>query len=130
MFTGKDASRAFITGDFSEAGLVDDLSGLGSESFNGVQGKETLTMRFSSFSHSPNTSISLPEWSDFYAQNYRRVGRLVGAFYDQNGCPTGQVSFVEEQLEKAKQANLDDQYENELFPPCNLEYNNQKKETR
>lgn len=39
MFTGKDASRAFITGDFSEAGLVDDLSGLKSESFNGVKGK-------------------------------------------------------------------------------------------
>lgn len=39
MFTGKDASRAFITGDFSEAGLVDDLSGLKSENFNGVKGK-------------------------------------------------------------------------------------------
>lgn len=54
----------------------------------------------------------------------------MGAFYDQNGCPTEQVRFVEEQLEKAKQENLDEQYENELFPPCNLEYNNQKKETR
>ena len=55
---------------------------------------------------------------------------MVGAFYDQNGCPTEQVRFVAEQLENAKQENLDEQYENELFPPCNLEYNNLKKETR
>lgn len=105
-FTGKDASRAFITGDFSETGLVDDLSGLKTESFNGVK-----------------------EWSDFYEKTYRRVGRLVGAFYDQNGCPTKQVRFVEEQLEKSNQVNLDDQYENEMYPPCNTEWNQQKKET-
>jgi hypothetical protein len=28
FFTGRDASRAFATGDFSEAGLIDDLDGL------------------------------------------------------------------------------------------------------
>lgn len=79
--------------------------------------------------HSLSLSLS-PEWSDFYAQTYRRVGRLVGAFYDANGCPTEQVRFVEEQLKKQQQESVDDQYENELFPPCNLEYNNAKKETK
>ena len=28
FFTGRDGSRAFVTGDFTEAGLVDDLTGL------------------------------------------------------------------------------------------------------
>jgi len=107
MFTAKDASRAFITGDFSEAGLTDDLTGIKTDSFNGVK-----------------------EWSDFYEKSYRRVGRLVGAFYDQNGCPTEQVRFVEEQLEKAASDNLDDQYENELYPPCNMEFDQKKKETK
>ncbi|CAN0392758.1 unnamed protein product, partial [Ectocarpus sp. 13 AM-2016] len=27
-FTGKDASRSFVSGNFTEAGLTDDLSGL------------------------------------------------------------------------------------------------------
>ena len=96
-----------LAGEFSEAGLIDDLTGLKSESFSGVR-----------------------EWSDFYLRTYRRVGRLVGAFYDQNGCPTKQIEFLEEQLEKLNQNNLDEQYENELFPPCNTEWDNKKKETR
>lgn len=69
------------------------------------------------------------EWSDFYEKSYRRVGRLVGGFYDQNGCPTQQVRFVDEQLEKASEENLDEQYENELYPSCNTEWNQNKKET-
>ena len=28
FFTGRDGSRAFVSGDFTEAGLVDDLTGL------------------------------------------------------------------------------------------------------
>lgn len=31
FFTGKDGSRAFVTGQFDEEGLVPDLTGLGSE---------------------------------------------------------------------------------------------------
>lgn len=30
-FAGKDASRAFVTGDFSSAGLVDDVDGFGEQ---------------------------------------------------------------------------------------------------
>ena len=33
FFAAKDGSRAFVTGEFNEAGLVDDLTGLDSESY-------------------------------------------------------------------------------------------------
>lgn len=49
---GRDASRAFVTGDHSEAGLVDDVSDL---SFSEV--------------------LTLQNWLAFYEKNYEFVGR-------------------------------------------------------
>ncbi|KAM7310286.1 hypothetical protein ISCGN_007199 [Ixodes scapularis] len=49
-FAGRDASRAYVTGDFSEAGLTDDLQGLSDESLH------TFT-----------------QWVDFYEKDYRFV---------------------------------------------------------
>jgi hypothetical protein len=48
---GRDASRAFVTGDYSEAGLVDDINGLSSS--------EILTLH---------------NWLSFYEKNYVFVG--------------------------------------------------------
>lgn len=63
-FAGRDASRAFVTGDYSEAGLVDDINGLSSS--------EILTLH---------------NWLSFYEKNYVFVGRLVGRFYRRMGYP-------------------------------------------
>ena len=49
---GKDASRAFATGDFTPAGLVDDISGL-----------------------SPSEMLIIQNWLSFYTKNYVRIGR-------------------------------------------------------
>lgn len=49
---GRDASRAFVTGDYSEAGLVDDVADL---SFSEV--------------------LTLQNWLSFYEKNYKFVGR-------------------------------------------------------
>lgn len=49
---GRDASRALATGDFSPAGLVDDVSAL-----------------------SPAELAALRGWVDFYSARYAAVGR-------------------------------------------------------
>ena len=54
-FPGKDATRAYITGDFTEKGLTDDLSGLSDDMIAG-----------------------LATWIEFYQKEYSYMGKLVG----------------------------------------------------
>lgn len=51
VFPGRDASLAFITGDFSDQGLTDDVSSL-----------------------SPLQVVSLFDWLAFYQRHYVSVG--------------------------------------------------------
>jgi hypothetical protein len=37
FFSGKDGSRAFVTGQFDEEGLVEDVSGLSSSDYLGLK---------------------------------------------------------------------------------------------
>uniref|UniRef100_A0A8C4W0K5 Cytochrome b5 domain containing 2 n=1 Tax=Gopherus evgoodei TaxID=1825980 RepID=A0A8C4W0K5_9SAUR len=95
---GKDASRAFATGDFTNTGLVDDVSGL-----------------------SPSEILTIQNWLSFYSENYIFVGKLVGRFYDENGAPTKALeqakAVIEEALKFKEQNN-----EKKQFPPCNSEW--------
>ena len=50
-FSGRDASLAFITGDFTERGLTDDVSSV-----------------------SPQQLIALYDWLAFYQRDYKSVG--------------------------------------------------------
>ena len=50
-FAGRDGTKGFVTGDFTEAGLVDDLDGLDATLFQGFE-----------------------EWLDFYEKTYTFVG--------------------------------------------------------
>ena len=65
FFSAKDGSRAFVTGEFNEEGLIEDVSGL-----------------------SHGDIIGLKEWIEFYHKDYTYVGKLVGHFYDADGNPT------------------------------------------
>lgn len=51
VLSGKDASLAFITGDFTESGLTDDVSSL-----------------------SPLEVVALYDWLAFYQRDYQNVG--------------------------------------------------------
>lgn len=53
LFVGRDASRAFVSGDFSEAGLIDDVMGL-----------------------SPEDIKSIQDWAQFYHKEYTFKGML------------------------------------------------------
>ncbi|XP_052612153.1 neuferricin isoform X5 [Peromyscus californicus insignis] len=102
-FAGRDASRAFVTGDFSEAGLVDDVTGLSSSEI-----------------------LILQNWISFYEKNYVFVGRLVGRFYGEDGLPTPELTQVEALVAKGAEASEQQQREKHRFPPCNAEWSSAK----
>lgn len=64
-FLGRDATRAFVSGDFSEKGLVDDVEGLGYQDLLGIF-----------------------DWIKFYEKDYDLVGYLEGTYYNAFGKPT------------------------------------------
>ena len=49
--SGRDASRAYVSGDFSEKGLIEDVSGL-----------------------TPKDLLSLEEWVKFFQEKYKYLG--------------------------------------------------------
>ncbi|XP_065764545.1 neuferricin isoform X1 [Muntiacus reevesi] len=98
-FAGRDASRAFVTGDYSEAGLVDDVSDL-------------------SFSE----MLTLQNWLSFYEKNYKFMGRVIGRFYGEDGLPTPELTQAEAMMTKGLEANRQELIEKQRFPPCNAEW--------
>ncbi|NXH46649.1 NEUFC protein, partial [Dicaeum eximium] len=102
-FAGRDATRAFASGDFTPAGLVDDVSGL-----------------------SPAELLSIHSWLSFYSANYEPVGKLVGRFYDENGAPTEALREAEAAIEEALKFQAESEQDKEQFPPCNSEWSSAK----
>ncbi|XP_057569939.1 neuferricin isoform X1 [Hippopotamus amphibius kiboko] len=98
-FAGRDASRAFVTGDYSEAGLVNDVSDL-----------------------SLSEMLTLQNWLSFYEKNYEFIGRVIGRFYREDGLPTPELTQAEAMITKALEANKQDLKEKQKFPPCNAEW--------
>ncbi|KAL0994770.1 hypothetical protein UPYG_G00126950 [Umbra pygmaea] len=99
FFAGKDASLAFVTGDFTDTGLTDDVSSL-----------------------SPAQVVALYDWLAFYHKDYKPVGRLVGRFYSEMGEPTEALLKVEASLEEGRRLKDQAQAENQQLPACNSEW--------
>lgn len=99
QFAGRDASRAYITGDFSEEGLTDDLHGMSDESLQ-----------------------SFVQWVDFYEKDYRFVGKLAGRYYTNEGQPTDELRRVLAAVERAKEKEYLAKEASKIFPPCNSEW--------
>lgn len=98
-FAGKDASLSFVTGDFSDSGLSDDVSSL-----------------------SPSQVVALYDWLAFYQKDYIPVGRLVGQFYSASGQPTEALRQVEASLTEGLRLKALAKEEKEQFPACNSEW--------
>lgn len=103
FFSGRDGSRAFVSGEFNEAGLVDDVSGLSSQDYIGLQ-----------------------EWVEFYHKDYTYVGKLVGNFYDADGKETQANREFQASLLEAKQDSDKKNAERKMFPQCNTEWSKKK----
>jgi len=96
FFAAKDASRAFVTGDFTAAGLVDDVSGLTSPQW-----------------------LELLHWFHFYEKTYRYTGKVVGRFYDNNGEPTSELRAAQASVDKALSDKEIEAEQERIFPSCN-----------
>ncbi|XP_060768458.1 neuferricin [Neoarius graeffei] len=103
FFTGRDASRAFVTGDFTEAGLTDDVSDL-----------------------SPSQIVALYDWLAFYQKDYTPVGKLIGRFYSASGNPTAVLQQTEATLAQGLKLKAQAEKENELYPACNSEWSSDR----
>ncbi|XP_077167469.1 neuferricin isoform X2 [Paroedura picta] len=99
FFAGKDASRAFATGDFTEAGLVDDIMGL-----------------------SPSEMLTIQNWLSFYSENYVLVGKVAGRFYDENGSPTPLLQQAQALIDEGQRLQAREEEKKQRFPPCNAEW--------
>lgn len=99
FMAGKDASLAFITGDFTESGLTDDVSGL-----------------------SPLQLLALYDWLAFYHREYQHVGFLIGRYYTESGKPTSTLQQIEASLAEGSRLKAKSEAEKARFPPCNSEW--------
>lgn len=99
FFTGCDGSKAFITGDFTDNGLTDDISEL-----------------------SPTQLIELTDWAEFYNKDYNYVGKLIGRFYDKGGSPTKEFYKYQRGLKEGELVKKERESQEKAFPPCNSRY--------
>ena len=96
---GRDASRAYVSGQFDGEGLTDDVTGL-----------------------SPGDYIGLDEWITFYHKDYKYVGKLAGRYFDANGSPTDYYRQMQQWLNDARDDAQTVENEKQIFPPCNSEW--------
>ncbi|CAI5481417.1 unnamed protein product [Closterium sp. Yama58-4] len=95
-FAGRDATRAFVSGNFSGDGLTDDLTGLSGEQ-----------------------CIGIADWRDFYFKTYIHVGKLVGRFYDEQGKATAALGEFDELLKEGKRLRDVAKVAEKKYPGCN-----------
>uniref|UniRef100_A0AC35TPA8 Cytochrome b5 heme-binding domain-containing protein n=1 Tax=Rhabditophanes sp. KR3021 TaxID=114890 RepID=A0AC35TPA8_9BILA len=96
---GKDATRAFVTGDLTEDGLIDDIEGLNDQDL-----------------------LSIFDWIKFYEKDYKLVGYLNGKYFNAKGERTKEGEEAMEMLDKAVHFRSSQIEEYEAFPPCNSEF--------
>ncbi|XP_070773094.1 neuferricin [Enoplosus armatus] len=99
FMAGKDASLAFISGDFTERGQTDDVSSL-----------------------SPQQVVALYDWLSFYQRDYQAVGLVIGRFYSETGQPTEALLELEASLAEGQRIKAQSEAEMILFPACNSQW--------
>lgn len=102
-FAGRDASRAFVSGNFTGDGLTDSLRGLSSTEVK-----------------------SVVEWRDFYSRSYIFVGKLVGRYYDNEGSPTKYLKGVEAKAARGAQLLEKQKTEEAKQPSCNSKWSQEE----
>ena len=95
-FAGRDASRAFATGESQGSGLTDSVAGLSDEQLR-----------------------SIWDWHEFFAnhEQYVRRGRVCGAYFAAPGDPEPE-GFPHERLAQAEKRRA----ERDEWPKCNTKW--------
>ncbi|CAG9760800.1 unnamed protein product [Ceutorhynchus assimilis] len=99
FFVGKDATRHFITGDFENEYSRDDVDDL-----------------------DQNQLRSLNNWLKFYKSTYKRVGKLMGRYFDEFGRLTPYAREIKKLIKEAEKSEESNQTDKRKFPPCNIEW--------
>lgn len=104
IFIGKDASVAFITGEFEkkEDSEYDD-----DDVLKHLKAQEIY---------------SIHQWKQFYIKDYTFVGFLIGRYYDSRGEKTDYMKRVEEQIDIAIAEKDRLELLRTHYPPCNIEW--------
>lgn len=99
FFSGVDGSRAFVSGNFKPDGLIEDISDLTNQDY-----------------------IGLRDWVDFYAKDYKYIGKLDGKYYDSKGNPTKYYYQVQKWIKAASKYKEEEDAFKEKYPMCNIDY--------
>lgn len=99
FFAGKDGTRGYVTGEFNDEGLIDDITGFSLSQIHSVE-----------------------HWVQFYKKEYTFKGYLIGAFYDKYGNPTQMKIDYDSQLIDANKEEDDKKADMRRYPPCNSEF--------
>ncbi|CAL4938156.1 unnamed protein product [Urochloa decumbens] len=102
-FSGRDASRAFVSGNFTGDGLTDSLQGLSSSEVN-----------------------SIVDWRKFYYERYIFAGKLIGRYYDSQGNPIKYLKGVEVKAKRGAQLLEKQKSEEAKIPSCNSKWSQQE----
>jgi hypothetical protein len=102
-FLGRDASRAFVSGNFTGAGLTDSLKGLTASEIKSIE-----------------------DWRIFFSKTYIYVGKLVGRFYDENGNPAKELNRVAKKIAQANRLAEQQKADEDRFPNCNSRWSQDK----
>ena len=100
FFSGRDGTRAFVTGKFDEEGLTDNLTGL-----------------------SPLEIGEIEDWVHFYEKDYVFVGKLIGRFYTKTGSPTRAWYRYQKALGQKDEIKAEQKRQQQQFPGCNSKWN-------
>ena len=104
MYVGIDGSKAYITGEFNEEGLTDDVSDL-----------------------TPLELGELEGWVEFYEKDYTYVGKLIGRYYTRDGSPTKEWYRYQKRLGERDQIRAEQRKQEKQFPGCNSHWSEQTK---
>lgn len=99
FFTGIDGTRAFVTGDFTPSGLIDDISELDDGDYLGIK-----------------------NWIDFYAKDYFYIGKVEGKYYNSEGNPTEYLHMAEKWIQDAVDNKVIEDEFKQKYPMCNVDY--------
>ena len=95
-FVGKDGSRAFAVGGFTEKELIANVLDLEPSQINGIY-----------------------DWCTFYRKDYIPVGKLIGFYYDKDGNPTQNRFKIEQLLLDSYYLKKQTKDMGEKYPRCN-----------
>ncbi|CAD6210098.1 unnamed protein product [Miscanthus lutarioriparius] len=115
-FAGRDASRAFVSGNFTGDGLTDSLQGLSSSEVNSIVDWRKFYFR----------KIYVSSFLRAIFMLFIFAGKLIGRYYDSQGNPTKYLKGVEMKAKRGAQLLEKQKSDEAKIPGCNSKWSQQE----